>query len=76
MPTYLFEHTKSKKKKKLFLSISERDQWLADNPEWVQGVLGAPRIGYRTVTSKPDAAFRDLLKVKRKAHKHSTIDSW
>lgn len=66
MPTYTFRNTKTEQVFDLFMKMSEKDQYLTDNPDMVS-VIGAPL----TVTSldmKPDNGFRDVLKEIRGHH--------
>ena len=66
MPTYTFRNTKTEQVFDLFMKMSEKDQYLTDNPDMVS-VIGAPL----TVTSldmKPDNGFRDVLKEIRGNH--------
>ena len=66
MPTYTFRNTKTDEVFDLFMKMSEKDQYLTDNPDMVS-VIGAPL----TVTSldmKPDNGFRDVLKEIRGHH--------
>lgn len=66
MPTYTFRNTKTEEVFDLFMKMSEKDQYLTDNPDMVS-VIGAPL----TVTSldmKPDNGFRDVLKEIRGHH--------
>ena len=53
----------------VFMSISERDKFLQENPHMEQLVNGAPAIGYSTLTKKPDSGFRDVLKEVKKKHR-------
>lgn len=75
MPSYLFYDTKKKKEFKEFMSISEMTEFLKQNPHIEQRVNGAPMIGYRTLTRKPDSGFRDVLKEVKKKHRGSTINT-
>jgi hypothetical protein len=66
MPTYTFRNTKTEQVFDLFMKMSEKDQYLTDNPDMIS-VIGAPL----TVTSldmKPDNGFRDVLKEIRGHH--------
>lgn len=74
MPTYQFK--RGKKTWKEFMSISELDQFLKDNPDVEQLVNGAPMIGHTTLTKKPDSGFRDVLKEVKKKHRGSTVNTW
>ena len=78
MPTYLFYDKTTDQQYEMFLSISERDKYLADNPHVEQLVNGFPgtvdptRLGLR----KPDNGFRDRLKEIKKSHRKSSINTW
>ncbi len=76
MPTYLFKNKTTGEETEMFLSISERDVFLKENPDMEQLINGAPMIGYSTVTQKPDSGFRDVLKEIKKKHRRSTINTW
>jgi len=76
MPTYLFKNKTTGEETEMFISISERDKLLRENPHIEQLVNCAPMIGYSTVTRKPDSGFRDLLKTIKKKHRRSSINTW
>lgn len=76
MPTYKFHDTKGGKEWTEFMSISEMEQFLKDNPHIELGINGAPVIGYSTLTRKPDSGFRDVLKEIKKKHRGSNINTW
>lgn len=76
MPSYLFLNKETNEEFEQFLSISERDKFLAENPHIEQLVNGAPMIGFNMVTKKPDQGFRDRLKEISKKHRHNTINTW
>lgn len=76
MPTYLFKDKKTGQEFEMFMTISECDKYLKDNPDIEQLVFGAPAIGYSTLTRKPDSGFRDVLKKAKSAHRGSTIDTF
>ena len=63
MPTYLFEHPETKEEYTVFMSISERDQFVEDNPDHTQLVYGFPADAdsYRLGRTKPADGFKDLL---------------
>lgn len=77
MPTYLFKDLNSNEEFKLFLTISERDKYLKDNPNITQLVHGAPSIGdsIRLGLRKPDDGFRDRLKEIKKHHSQGITKS-
>ena len=82
MPTYRFKNITTGEEHEEFMSISARETYLAEHPELVQMVNGAPAIGdsIRMGLRKPDDAFRDRLKDIKKAHSggitKSTIETW
>ena len=68
MPTYKFLNNSTGKEFEDFMSISALDQFLAENPNIVQLVNGAPLIHSGRGIGKPDSGFRDLLKDMKKKH--------
>jgi hypothetical protein len=73
MPTYTFINTENDEEFSEFMSMSERDDYLRNNPHIKQTILSATplcdptRVGVRT---KPDSGFRDVLQnIKGKFHK-------
>lgn len=75
MPTYNFLNNKTQKIKTEFMSISEMETYLVENPN-MSLVLSTPSIvsgvdGLR----KPDNAFRDLLGRIKRNNRRSTIDT-
>jgi hypothetical protein len=67
MPTYVFRHKKTEEAFEKFMSISAREQYLAENPD-LESVIGAPAFNYSGTSAKPDAGFRDVLKEIRSKH--------
>ena len=76
MPSYKFLNKDTNEEVDIFMSISERNKFLQENPNMEQLVNGAPSIGYSTLTKKPDNGFRDVLKEVKKKHRRSTINTW
>lgn len=78
MPTYKFLNTKTNEEYIDFMTISERDVFLKENPHMEQLVHGFPggadptRVG----RVKPDDNFKDLLKEIKGKHHRSTINTW
>ena len=68
MPTYKFLNNSTGEEFEDFMSISALDQFLAENPNIVQLVNGAPLIHSGRGIGKPDSGFRDLLKDMKKKH--------
>lgn len=67
MPTYRFLNNDTSEEFTEFMSISELDVYLSENPNLTQLVNGAPMI-VSGVPIKPDNGFRDLLKEIKKEH--------
>jgi hypothetical protein len=76
VPSYKFLNKKTSEEMDVFMSISERDKFLQENPHMEQLVNGAPAIGYSTLTKKPDSGFRDVLSEIKKKHRRSNINTW
>lgn len=79
MPTYSFINTETDEEFTEFMSMSEKENYLKENPHIKQTLLTAPpvcdptRIG---VTSKPDNGFRDVLKKIKSSHYKSNINTF
>jgi len=67
MPTYRFRNQKTNEEFDLFMSMSERETYLKDNPDLVQTFDIAP-MTVGGVDRKPDQGFRDLLKDMKKGN--------
>lgn len=76
-PTYLFKNINTDEEQELFMSITERDKYLEDNPDITQLVHGAPSIGdsIRLGLRKPDDGFRDRLREIKKHHSRGITKS-
>lgn len=75
MPTYNFEHKTTGEVQELHLSMSEREEWLDNNPDWkqiitsvniVSGVMGQGSL-------KSDGGWRDNLSRIAEAHPNSPL---
>jgi hypothetical protein len=80
MPTYSFRNIETDEVFDRFMKISEREQYLTDNPTF-ETVMTAPNVtGELTSRMKPEQGFRDILKeIKRKTNKvwtPSTINTF
>lgn len=77
MPTYLFKDLNTGEEQELFMSITERGEYLASNPHITQLVHGAPALGdsIRLGLRKPDDGFRDRLKEIKKHHSRGMTKS-
>lgn len=70
MPSYTFLNTETGETFTSIMSMSEREEYLAQNPHVQQQIVSAPALGdsIRLGLRKPDDAFRDRLKEIKKAH--------
>ena len=77
MPNYTFINKKTKKQFDEFMSISELDIFIKNNPHLEQAI-SAPAIAdpSRLGLRKPDAGFRDVLKKVKMSHRGSTVNTW
>lgn len=78
MPLYDYRHKATGEVKEYFVKISERDQFLIDNPD-LEPVVSAAAIGNRFVTMssqsmKPPEDYTSLLKRMKKHNPGSTIN--
>lgn len=67
MPTYSFRNVDTQEVFDKFMKMSEKDQYLTDNPQ-LESIISAPAMIDQTSTMKPDNGFRDLLRDMRKKH--------
>jgi len=72
MPIYIFKNTKTNKTYEEFLSMSEREQYLKDNPEVIQ-VPTVPNIVGGVGGIKTDDGFNEVLSKISEAHPTSTL---
>jgi len=79
MPTYNFLNNETGEEYKEFMSMSEIEIYLKDNPHITQIIGDSPPI-ISGSNMKPDQGFRDLLKEMKKKHSQgiskSTINDW
>lgn len=76
MPTYSFRHETTGEEKDLYLSLSDREKFLKENPEWKQIHKGTPKIVSHTgsILSKTSQTYRDRLKqIKKNAGRFNRI---
>lgn len=73
----MFRNINTGEEQELFMSITERDKYLEDNPDITQLVHGAPSIGdaIRLGLRKPDNGFRDRLREIKKHHSRGITKS-
>jgi len=60
VPTYNFINTETEEEYSLFLTMSECDQYLKDNPH-IQQILAMPALVSGRSMQKPDKGFREIL---------------
>lgn len=61
MPTYTFINTETDEEFDIFLSMTERKEYIEANPHLKQVIRYAPKVGYNDA-KKPDDGFRDILR--------------
>lgn len=78
MPFYTFVNKITGEIKEEFLSISERELFLKEHPDFKQIITGAPSLGdpVRLGLQKPPESFREILRRAKSSHKHSTINTF
>ena len=69
-PTYRFQDINTNEEQELFMGITEKEEFLKANPQFIQLLNGSPALGdsMRLGIRRPDAAFNDRLKEIKKAH--------
>lgn len=78
MPTYNFKHKVTGEIVEKFFSFKEREEFIANNPDYEQchlemAPLGDPiRLGIR----KPDSTFRDILKARKSKNPRAKINTF
>ena len=70
MPFYTFEDTNTGEITEISMKISERDQYVIDNPHMKQLITGAPSIGdpHRMGVVRTPDSFNSLLKHIKKGN--------
>lgn len=78
MPTYIFKNNETDEVYEVFMGISERDQFIIDNPGVTQlppnslTVVDPVRLG----RMKPSDSFRDIIRNIKKEHHGSKVNTW
>lgn len=78
MPTYNFKNKDTGEVIEKIMSISAREQFLADNPHMKQVILHAPPLGDPTKldsTRKFDSGFKDVLQKIHNRTAGSTLNT-
>lgn len=78
MPTYNFRHKETAEVIEKLMSISGRETFLRENPQYESVILGAPSIGdpVRLGMRKPDQGFREVLQKAKEAHPLGNINTF
>lgn len=75
MPTYTMVHRETDERKTMILSLSEREKWLEENPDWYQ-TLVAPllvREAKGALAKSPDSWKEHLKHMKKTAGRDNKI---
>lgn len=75
MPTYEFVNTKTEEQFEMFMSISQREEFLTKNPH-IKTVVSAPGIVSYSggdLYSKTPSGFKEVLSKVAEAHPNSTV---
>lgn len=77
MPLYTIRNKDTGHEEEVFMSISEKEDFLSNNPQFEQ-VFVKVSIGdsHRLGMKKPDDGFRDRLRDIKKTHYGSNINTW
>jgi len=76
MPTYVMRHKQTGEEKEMFLSMSAREQYLLDNPDWEPGVTVPMGLisDSKTPHRRAGTEWNDVLKkVKKGSGQGNTI---
>ena len=77
MPTYTMKNKESGEEKEMILSLSERESFLQDNPDWEQ-MLSTPGFVSSSVSTlrRAGSEWNDVLKkIKSNSGKKNTINT-
>lgn len=78
MPTYDFRNKETGEVIEKIMKISEREEWLAANPQYETVISRAPSLGdsHRLGMKKPDAGFREVLAKVKEAHPLGNVNTY
>jgi hypothetical protein len=78
MPTYDFQHKETGEIIEKMMSISEKEKFLKEHPEYESVILAAPSLGdpIRLGLRKPDSGFREVLQKAKAAHPKGNINTF
>lgn len=75
MPSYTMRHKPSGETKEMILSISEREKFLEENPEWEQALASPGFVSqHGSNLGKTSGGWKDLLsRIKKGSSRTNTI---
>jgi hypothetical protein len=73
MPTYDFLNTETGEIEELFLSLSQREQFLQENPHMQQMIGATPTVSGVSITGKVPDGFKEVLAKVSENHKQSSV---
>ena len=73
MPTYDFLNTETGEIEELFLSLSQREQFLKDNPHIQQMIGATATVSGVSITGKIPDGFKEVLAKVSENHKQSSV---
>ena len=73
MPNYTFEDTNTGEVHEMTMRISERDEFVKDNPHMKQLITGAPMVVSGWGGIKTDDGFKEVLSKAAEAHPNSPL---
>ena len=77
MPTYLIRDKKSQKVEEMFMSISEMEKYLQDNPNKERAPASPPIVsGVASARIKTEQGFRDVLRNIKHQNPRSNVNTW
>lgn len=77
MPTYVMRHKETGEEKEMFLSMSAREQFLKDNPDWEPGIALYQGLvsDHKTAFRRAGTEWNDMLKnIKKGSGRGNTIN--
>jgi hypothetical protein len=76
MPIYTLKNTETEEVFEVNMKISEKEEYLKENPHMKQLIVKAPAYGdpVHLGIKRIDSNFRDVLQKAKSAHLHSTVE--
>jgi hypothetical protein len=73
MPTYDFLNTETGEVEERFMSLSQREQFIKDNPHMQQMIGATATVSGVSITGKVPDGFKEVLAKVSENHKQSTV---